>query len=61
MGVEDKKCSIGLHEMQIGDDAYVYDGKSFDLKSVFCSDLECFLENLDESSVRKYIKSTKRK
>jgi len=60
-GVENKKCSAGFHDMHIGDTAYVYNGESFGLNSVYCSDLECFLDNLDESSVRQYMESKKSK
>jgi len=60
-GVEYKKCSMQMHDMCIGDTAYVYDGKAFGLNSVYCSDLECFLDNLDESSVKKYMESEKSK
>jgi len=56
-GVENKKCSAEVHEMRMGDDAYVYNGVPFDLRSVFCSNLECFLDNLDESSIIRYRES----
>ncbi len=54
-GVEDKKCSMMVHEMRIGGCAYVYNGASLGVKSVFCSDLECFLGGLDRTSVVKFI------
>lgn len=62
-GVEDKQCYTGEHHMKIGETAYVYNGELFGLKSMYCSNLECFLENIDELSVKKYIESvpTKRK
>lgn len=56
-GVENKRCSAELHEMRIGEDTYVYNGEPQGLKSVFCSDLECFLQNLDRTSVARYIES----
>ena len=56
-GVENKSCCNGTHDMKIGDTAYVYNGEPFGLQSVYCSDMKCFLDNLDESSVRKYIES----
>lgn len=59
-GVENKQCCTGIHCMKIGQTAYVFNGEPFGLKSVFCSDLRCFLETLDESSVIKYIESIKK-
>ena len=53
--VDDKKCSVGVHELRFGETTYVYDGKIDNLKSVFCSDLECFLDNLDKTVIKKYI------
>jgi|APSaa5957512493_1039668.scaffolds.fasta_scaffold17649_3 hypothetical protein len=61
IGVENKKCSAGIHTMRIGENTYVYNGEPFGLKSAFCLDLECFLGNLDKITVQKYIKQTKRK
>lgn len=59
--VENRKYSIEIHDMVIGDDAYVYDGKLFGFKSVFCSGLECFLNNLEKSAVNKFVESVKKK
>ncbi len=56
-GVEDKKCSVEIHAVRAGEDIYVYNGKPFGCKSVFCVDLECFLKNLDESSIVQYMES----
>jgi len=60
-GVESKKCHAKTHDMEIGETAYIFNGTPFGLNSVYCSDLECFLDNLDESSVRKFIESIKKK
>lgn len=60
-GVENKQCCNGIHSMKIGQTAYVFNGEPFDLKSVYCSDLKCFLENLEPESVKKYLKSIKKK
>lgn len=60
-GVEDKQCCTGLHNMIIGQTAYVFNGEPFGLNSVYCSDLKCFLQNLDESSVKQCHKSIKKK
>ena len=59
-GVEDKKCSTGVHSMKINQTAYVFNGEPFELPSIHCSDLRCFLDNLDDSSVKKYLKSIKK-
>lgn len=56
-GVENKTCCNETHDMKIGDVAYVYNGEPFGLKSVYCSDMKCFLGNLDESSINEYMKS----
>ncbi len=47
--------------MRIGQTAYIFDGKPFGLKSVFCSDLRCFLDNLEPESVKMFSESTKKK
>ncbi|MCJ8306530.1 MAG: hypothetical protein HRU07_05710 [Nitrosopumilus sp.] len=47
--------------MKIGDAVYVYNGEPFGLQSVYCSDMKCFLENLDELSVIKFLESVKKK
>ncbi len=47
--------------MKIGETAYVFNGEQFGLKSAFCSDLKCFLDNLDESAVKRFIESKKQK
>jgi len=47
--------------MNIGYGAYVFNGEPFGLNSVYCSDLKCFLENLDSESVKKYHNSIKKK
>jgi len=59
-GVENKQCHNGNHSMNIGDAAYVFNGEPFGLNSAYCSDLRCFLDNLDEASVKKYHKSAKK-
>jgi len=60
-GVENKQCITGEHHMKIGETAYtLFNEKLFGLKSVYCSDLKCFLDNLDESSVRKYMELIKK-
>ena len=56
-GVENKQCGTGIHSMKIGQTAYAFNGEPFDLKSVYCSDLKCFLENLDSESVKKFLES----
>ena len=60
-GVENKKCCTKIHELRLGETAYVFNGEPFGLKSVYCSDLKCFLEKLDSKSVKKYLKSIKKK
>lgn len=60
-GVENKQCCTGIHCMKIGQTAYVFNGEPFGLKSVYCSDLECFLENLNSESVKKFRESIKKK
>lgn len=60
-GVENKNCCTNTHEMKINQTAYVFNGEPFGLKSVYCSDLKCFLENLEPESVKKFLKSIKRK
>ena len=60
-GVENRKCSSKIHNMRIGEDTYVYDGEQLGLKSVFCSDLECFLDNLHESSITRHRQLTQKK
>ena len=60
-GVENKTCCEKTHEMRIDETAYVYNGEPFGLQSVYCSDMKCFLENLDESSVKKFLESVKKK
>jgi len=60
-GVENKKCCINIHDMKIGQTTYIFNGEPFGLQNVFCSDMKCFLENLDESSVKKYIESIPKK
>ena len=59
-GVENKQCHNNNHTMSIGDTAYVFNGEPFGLNSVYCSDLRCFLDNLDESSIKKYRESIKK-
>ena len=59
-GVENKKCSTGIHAMKIGEDTYVYNGEPFNLKSAFCSNLKCFLDNLDKSTIYKFIELAKK-
>ena len=60
-GVEDTQCSSKIHAMATGQTAYVFNGEPFGLRSVHCSDLECFLTHLDELSVKKYMESEKKK
>ena len=60
-GVENKLCYNGVHKMKINETAYVFNGDPFGLQSVYCSELECFLDNLDDTSVTKYIESIKNK
>ena len=52
-GVENKKCCIGVHDMKIGQTAYVFNGEPFNLKNSFCSDMKCFLNNLDSDTITK--------
>lgn len=60
-GVENTKCSSGIHNMRINEVTYVYNGEPHGLKSVYCSDMKCFLENLDESCIKKFLNSIKKK
>ena len=60
-GVENKQCCNGIHCMKIGQTVYVFNGEPFGLKSVYCSDLRCFLENLEPESVKKFRESMKKK
>ena len=47
--------------MKINETAYVFNGDPFGLQNVYCSELRCFLDNLDYTSVTKYIESIKNK
>ncbi len=60
-GVENKKCYAKTHDMKIGETVYIFNGEAFGLNSAYCSDLRCFLDNLDESSVKKYYNSIMKK
>ena len=60
-GIEKRKCSKEIHDMEINQTAYIFNGKPFDLKSFFCSDMRCFLENLEPESVKKFLESIKKK
>ena len=55
-GVEEKKCSKGVHQMKLGQTAYVYNGKRHGFASAFCSDMACFLNQLDRQTVSQFIK-----
>lgn len=60
-GVENKQCCTRIHDMKIGETVYIFNGEPFGLQSVYCSELRCFLNNLDESAVRQYRESIKKK
>ena len=60
-GIEKRKCSNVIHDMEINQTAYIFNGKPFELKSFFCSDMRCFLENLDSESVKKFLESIEKK
>ena len=59
-GVEKKPCYTGVHSLNIGQTVYVFNGESMGIKSVFCSDLKCFLEGVDKIAVKKFIEGKKK-
>ena len=58
-GVEDRRCSIGIHEMEIGQTAHIFDGRMFRLDSFFCSDLRCFLGHIGPEAVKRFTEFAK--
>jgi len=48
---EEKICPTKSHKIILGSTLYFFNGEPCNLKSFFCSDLKCFLENIDANSV----------
>ena len=44
-------CSRQEHEMEIGEDVYFYDGTKRGIPTAYCASMDCFLGDLDESTI----------
>ena len=44
-------CSRQDHEMEIGDEVYFWDGSGKNLPTAYCTDMECFLGELHQSTI----------
>ena len=44
-------CSRQDHEMEIGEEAYFWDGSGKNLPTAYCTDMECFLGELHQSTI----------
>ena len=49
---EEKMCTNEIHRIRPGMTLYLFNGKPYGLKSHYCCDMKCFLENIDEKSVK---------
>ena len=48
-----KRCvQMKYTKIKIGMTLYLFNGKPYNLKSFYCCDMKCFLENIDEKSVK---------
>lgn len=48
---QENKCTNDTHQIMKGTTIYIFNGKPYGLKSFYCSNMKCFLENIDAESV----------